>query len=114
MAEISASNGSLAESEDQKPIVHKRKVIEHAVLFQMKEGFTEEQEKDMLDHLYTLQYQLRGIIAISLGSSTNQNAEGCTHGLFMRFPSTEALVGYYDSPARWKVANEYIIPYYNV
>lgn len=94
-------------------MVRKRKVVEHVVLFQMKKGFTEEQEKDMLDHLYTLQYQLRGILAVSLGSTTTQNPDGCTHGLFMGFPSTEALAGYYDSPARWKVANEYIIPYYN-
>lgn len=42
-------------------------MVEHVVLFQMKEGFTEEQEQDMLDHLYTLQYQLRGIIAVSVG-----------------------------------------------
>lgn len=111
--QISASKGAAAELEDHKPMVRKRKVVEHVVLFQMKEGFTEEQEQDMLDHLYTLQYQLRGIIAVSVGSTTNQNPDGCTHGLFMRFPSTEALAGYYDSPARWKVANEYIIPYYN-
>jgi hypothetical protein len=44
-----------------------RKVVEHVVLFQMKEDFTDEQEKDMLDHLFTLQYRFRGILAISLG-----------------------------------------------
>ncbi len=37
------------------------------MLFQMKEDFTDEQEKDMLDHLFTLQYRFRGILAISLG-----------------------------------------------
>jgi hypothetical protein len=41
--------------------------VEHVVLFQMKEDFTDEQEKDMLDHLFTLQYRFRGILAISLG-----------------------------------------------
>jgi hypothetical protein len=42
-------------------------VIEHIAVFQMKKEFDEIQEKDMLDHLYTLQYQLRGILSVSLG-----------------------------------------------
>ncbi|KAH7290550.1 hypothetical protein KP509_30G053400 [Ceratopteris richardii] len=68
----------------------------------------------MLDHLYTLQYQLRGILTVSLGSNiANENMNGCTHGLFMRFPSKEALGGYYESPARWRVEHDYIFPYYN-
>ncbi|MCO5582879.1 hypothetical protein L7F22_036780 [Adiantum nelumboides] len=113
MTEISACSRFREELQYDKIAVRKRKVIEHIAIFQMKKGFTEDQEKDMLDHLYTLQYQLRGIISVSLGSTTNLNADGCTHGLFMRFPSVEALEGYYESPARWKVANEYIIPYYN-
>lgn len=114
MGEIAASKRPLGELEEYEPIVRKRKVIEHIALFQMKEGFTEDQEKDMLDHLYTLQYQLRGIVAVSLGIITGgQNTDGCTHALFTRFPSAEALKSYYDSPIRWKIANEYIIPYYN-
>ncbi|KAI5068941.1 hypothetical protein GOP47_0015242 [Adiantum capillus-veneris] len=113
MTEVSACSRLPDELEYVKPTVRKRKVIEHVVIFQMKMGFTEEQEKDMLDHLYTLQYQLRGIISISLGSTNSRNADGSTHGLFMRFPSREALESYYESPSRWKVANEYIIPYYN-
>lgn len=36
-----------------------------------KEDLSEEQEKDMLDYLYTTQYQMRGIIAISLGDPFN-------------------------------------------
>lgn len=113
MGEIAASKGPLGELKEYEPIVRKRKVIEHIALFQMKEGLTEDQEKDMLDHLYTLQYQLRGIVAVSLGIITGQNTDGCTHALFTRFPSAEALKSYYDSPIRWKIANEYIIPYYN-
>lgn len=44
-----------------------RKVVEHICLFKAKEDLSEEEEKDMLDYLYTTQYQMRGIIAISLG-----------------------------------------------
>jgi hypothetical protein len=43
--------------------------VEHVVLLQMEEDMTDEQEKDMLDHLYSLQYHYRGILAVSLGAS---------------------------------------------
>lgn len=79
----------------------------------MKKDFTEEQEKNMLDHLFTLQYQMRGIIAVSLGRITGENSDGCTHGLLTRFPSVEALKGYYDSPIRWRIEQDYIIPHYH-
>lgn len=47
----------------------KRKVVEHICLLKTKENLTDEEEKDMLDYLYTTQYQMRGIVAISLGES---------------------------------------------
>jgi hypothetical protein len=84
------------------------------VLFQMKEDFTDEQEKDMLDHLFTLQYRFRGILAISLGRVVGRTPEGVTHALYERFPSKETLEQYMQHPARLKVAEELIIPYYNV
>ena len=45
----------------------RRKVVEHLVLYKMKSDMPDEQEKDMLDHLYSLQYHYRGILAVSLG-----------------------------------------------
>jgi hypothetical protein len=45
----------------------RRKVVEHICLLKAKEGLSEEEENDMLDYLYTTQYQMGGIIAISLG-----------------------------------------------
>lgn len=44
--------------------------MEHLVLYKM-EDMTDEQEKDMLDHLYSLQYHYRGILAVSLGASSH-------------------------------------------
>jgi hypothetical protein len=38
-----------------------RKVVEHLVLYTMKADMTDEQEKDMLDHLFSLQYHYRGM-----------------------------------------------------
>jgi hypothetical protein len=44
-----------------------RKVVEHICLLKAKENLSDEEEKDMLDFLYTTQYQMGGIVAISLG-----------------------------------------------
>ena len=38
------------------------------MLYKMKDDLTDEQEKDMLDHLFSLQYRFRGILAVSLGA----------------------------------------------
>lgn len=44
-----------------------RKVVEHVCLLKAKGDLSEQEESDMLDHLYTTQYQMGGIVAISLG-----------------------------------------------
>lgn len=41
--------------------------MEHIFLLRAKSDLSDVEEKDMLDHLYTSQYQMNGIIAISLG-----------------------------------------------
>lgn len=41
--------------------------MDHITLLKAKRDLSEEAEKDMLDYLYTSQYQMAGIIAISLG-----------------------------------------------
>ena len=44
-----------------------RKVVEHICLLKAQEDLSEEKENNMLDYLYTTQYQMSGIISISLG-----------------------------------------------
>ena len=41
--------------------------MEHVSLLKAKQDLSDDEEKDMLDYLYTTQYQMRGILAISLG-----------------------------------------------
>ena len=48
-------------------IVKCRKVVDHMVLFRMKDDLKEEQEKEMLESLFTIQYQVKGIISLSVG-----------------------------------------------
>lgn len=44
-----------------------RKIVEHIILLRGKPNISDAEEKDMLDYLYTSQYQMRGILAVSLG-----------------------------------------------
>jgi hypothetical protein len=41
--------------------------VEHIILLGAKPNISDAEEKDMLDYLYTSQYQMRGILTISLG-----------------------------------------------
>ncbi|CAI9755431.1 unnamed protein product [Fraxinus pennsylvanica] len=89
----------------------KRGVVEHICLIRAKEDLSEEQEKDMLDYLYTTQYQMRGIIAISLGRISNQGLEKYTHAIFMRFQTKEDISKFYENPFYMGVLKDHVMPY---
>ncbi|XP_034672484.1 stress-response A/B barrel domain-containing protein UP3 isoform X1 [Vitis riparia] len=89
----------------------KRKVVEHICLLKAKENLSEEEEKDMLDYLYTTQYQMRGIIAITLGRISDQNIENYTHAVYMRFQRKEDLGKFYENPFYLGVLREHVMPY---
>jgi hypothetical protein len=44
--------------------------VEHVVVFQMKEDFNDEQEEDMLNHLFTLQVAFLLFLWVSVFEST--------------------------------------------
>ncbi|KAK1374795.1 Stress-response A/B barrel domain-containing protein [Heracleum sosnowskyi] len=92
----------------QKP---KRKVVEHITLVKANEGLSDEEEKDMLDYLYTCQYQMGGIVSISLGRISNKNPDKYTHAIFMRFQRKEDLAKFYDNPFYLGVIKEHVSPY---
>ncbi|KAL0547057.1 hypothetical protein IC582_016979 [Cucumis melo] len=89
----------------------KRKVFEHISLLKAKENISEDEENDMLDYLYTTQYQMRGIVAVSLGRACDQNNGRYTHGVYMRFQSKEDLEKFYVNPFYLRVLNEHVMPY---
>ncbi|XP_031106436.1 stress-response A/B barrel domain-containing protein UP3 [Ipomoea triloba] len=91
--------------------LRKRKVIEHICLLQGKEDLSEEQEQNMLDYLYTTQYQMRGIIAISLGRVSGWNSENCTHAVYVRFQRKEDLAMFYENHFYTGVIKDHVMPY---
>lgn len=90
---------------------NKRKVVEHLCLLRAKEDLSNEQEKDMLDYLYTSQYHMAGIVAISLGRTSDQNSDNYSHGVFMRFQRKEDLAKFYENPLYLRVLKEHVTPY---
>ncbi|MCL7042104.1 hypothetical protein MKW94_010809 [Papaver nudicaule] len=98
-------------SSDNSDFIKKRKVVDHITLLKAKEGLSDEDEKDMLDHLYTSQYQMGGIIAISLGRLRNQNPDGYTHAVYMRFQGKEDLAKFYENTFYLGVLKDHVMPY---
>ncbi|XP_020218127.1 uncharacterized protein LOC109801464 isoform X2 [Cajanus cajan] len=89
----------------------KRKIVEHVCLLKAKQDLSEEEENDMLDYLYTTQYQMGGVVAISLGRVSAPNPERFTHALFMRFQKKENLEKFYENPFYLKVLKDHVMTY---
>ncbi|XP_028767502.1 uncharacterized protein LOC114725179 isoform X2 [Neltuma alba] len=99
---------------EQSPSIgsgRKRKVVEHICLLKAKQDLSDEEERDMLDYLYTTQYQMGGVVAISLGRISASNPENYTHGLYMRFQRRENLEKFYENPFYLKVLKEHVLTY---
>ncbi|XP_031501519.1 stress-response A/B barrel domain-containing protein UP3 isoform X2 [Nymphaea colorata] len=95
----------------ESSFANKRKIVEHIVLLKAKSDLLEDDEKDMLDSLYTSQYHMSGILAISLGRIADPNDDGCTHGVYMRFQRKEDLAKFYQNPLYRKVLEEHVLPH---
>ncbi|KAK4354605.1 hypothetical protein RND71_026799 [Anisodus tanguticus] len=88
----------------------KRKVVEHVCLLKGKEDLSEEQEKDMLDYLYTTQYQMRGVLSVSLGLISGGNDDKYSHAIYMRFQKKEDLLKFYENQFYVGVLKDHIVP----
>ncbi|CAN6290940.1 unnamed protein product [Urochloa humidicola] len=64
----------------------------------------------MLDYLYTSQYQMRGILAVSLGRIEDPNSENFTHAVFMRFQQKEDIAKFQSSAYYSKILDEHVKP----
>ncbi|XP_073112590.1 uncharacterized protein [Elaeis guineensis] len=91
--------------------VKKRNIVEHIFLLRAKSDLSDVEEKGMLDYLYTSQYQMSGIIAISLGRIEDPNVDNFTHAVYMRFQKKEDIARFYVNSYYSGVLKEHVIPY---
>lgn len=83
-------------------------------MLKANKNISEDEEKEMLDYLYTSQYQMRGMVAISLGQISGEAKEDYTHAVFMRFGSKEDLAKLYENPPYLQVMKKHVLPYCHV
>ncbi|PKA51059.1 hypothetical protein AXF42_Ash007716 [Apostasia shenzhenica] len=92
-------------------LMKKRKIVEHILLLRAKVEISDVDEKDMLDCLYTSQYQMNGIIAISLGRVQGPNIDNITHVVYMRFKKKGDVARFFADPHYLKVLKDHVMPY---
>lgn len=84
--------------------------MEHIILLRAKPNISDAEEKDMLDYLYTSQYQMRGILAVSLGRIEDPNSDNFTHAVFMRFQQKQDIAEFQSNAYYSKVVEEHVKP----
>lgn len=84
--------------------------MEHIILLRAKPNISDAEEKDMLDYLYTSQYQMRGILAVSLGRIEDPNSDNFTHAVFMRFQQKQDIAEFQSNAYYSKVVDEHVKP----
>lgn len=85
-------------------------MIEHIVLFKLKESVADEKKLDMLRELLKLKEQIPGILQVSAGSNFSARAAGYTHGFVVRFRDKAALEAYIPHPAHTAVVETFVRP----
>lgn len=85
-------------------------MIEHVVLFKLKDSSPDDQKLEMLKALLKLKDQIPGILEVSAGVNFSQRAQGYTHGFTVRFTDREALERYLTHPNHVAVVDEKVRP----
>ena len=85
-------------------------MIDHIVLFKVKEGTPPESVSGMLEGLRGLEARVPGIVALSAGENFSDRSQGFTHGLVVRFQDQAALGAYLPHPAHQEVVQNLIRP----
>ena len=85
-------------------------MVEHLVLFKVREGVGDEAVQAMQDALRSLQSAIPGILEITVGANFSERSQGFTHGLLVRFADRAALDTYIPHPAHEDARNNYILP----
>ncbi len=85
-------------------------MVEHLVLFKVKDSANQEAIQAMQAALKGLQQAIPGILEITVGANFSERSQGFTHGLLVRFADRAALDTYIPHPAHEAARNDYILP----
>ena len=85
-------------------------MIEHMVLFKVRDGTTADSGAAMVSGLKGLKSRVPGIVEASVGTNFSDRSKGFTHGLVVRFQDRAALDQYLPHPAHQEVVQHLIRP----
>lgn len=81
-------------------------MVDHLVLFTVKEGASSEQVADLLSSIRDLRSSIPNVIDLSVGENFSGRGEPYTHGLFVRFQTPDDLQAYLKHPEHLKVVEK--------
>jgi Stress responsive A/B Barrel Domain len=73
-------------------------MIDHLVLFTLKEGTSQDDEEDVISTFRELRGKIPNFIDFSIGRNFSERSQGYTHGLFARFHTRDDLQAYLRHP----------------
>lgn len=73
-------------------------MIDHVVLFTVREDVSRDDAEDLVRSLAALKGTVPGVVDLSVGENFSERAGGYTHGLFGRFRTRDDLQGYIEHP----------------
>ncbi len=73
-------------------------MVDHLVLFTVKEDVRAEDVEDLLASLKELKKGIPNVVDISVGENFSERSQGYTHGLFVRFQTVDDLRSYISHP----------------
>ncbi len=81
-------------------------MIDHLVLFTVKEEASPEDVDDMLQSLRALRSNVPSVIDLSVGENFSERGGPYTHGLFARFQTPDDLQAYLKHPEHRAAADK--------
>lgn len=81
-------------------------MIDHLVLFTVKEDASAEDVEDMLQSLRALRNSVPSVIDLSVGENFSERGGPYTHGLFARFQTPDDLQAYLNHPEHRAAASK--------
>ncbi len=81
-------------------------MVDHLVLFAVREGASVEEVEDLLASIRGLKDEVPGVVDLSVGKDFTGRAGEYTHGLFARFESAAGLQVYMGHPAHLAVVEK--------
>jgi hypothetical protein len=73
-------------------------MIDHLVLFTLKEDTSREDEEDVLSTFREIKGEIPNFVDFSIGKNFSERSQGYTHGLFARFQTRDDLQAYLKHP----------------